>query len=93
MTRPTYEPLKPESVQATREWFANNARQCIAEARLYVATGGKEGFYVNDIESYDADCQQRAKEWLAGKHDHTFTAWQHAYMIQTGECVPLLGGV
>lgn len=92
MTR-QYEPLTPEANQAARQWFADNAMACIAEARLYIETDGREGFRVNDIADYTEWQTTSAADALAGKHDHTFAHWQRAYEIQTGECVALFGGV
>ncbi len=92
MTRPTYQPITPEANQTARQWFADNARECIREARLYIETDGREGFRVNDIDEYVAWSEQAAADALAGKYDHTFAHWQRAYEIQTGECVALLGG-
>ena len=76
------ETLTSETVQAARQFFANNARACIAEARAGV-------FFVNDLERYVRDRERDACDALAGGWDHSFTFRQHAYFIQTGKSVPL----
>lgn len=75
--------LTEETIQKTREWFANNARECIEEVR-----SGK--VKVNDPEAYFTWCEERAKSALNGGIDHTFTFLQRAYFIQTGKSIPLL---
>ena len=75
--------LSPETIHATRQWFADNALACIAE----VESGDVR---VNNRERYFAQCRQRHADALAGKGDHTFAFRQRAHYIQTGECVPLL---
>ena len=75
--------LTTESIQAAREWFATNALACIHEA----STGKVR---VNDLPKYISECTQLHEDALVGKLDHTFTFWQRAHFIQTGECVPLL---
>ncbi|MDR6455478.1 hypothetical protein [Variovorax paradoxus] len=75
--------LTAEAIQTTREWFAQNALDCIAE----VQSGAVR---VNDPEAYFAECRKRREEHLAGKWDHTFTFRQRAYAHQTGEWVALL---
>lgn len=75
--------LTAETVQKAREWFAANARACIADAQL-------GAFRVNDLPRYVAEREQYAVDALAGAYDHTFTFRQLAYWLQTGECVALL---
>lgn len=75
--------LTPETIHATRQWFADNALACIAE----VESGDVK---VNNRERYFSQCRQRHADALAGKGDHTFAFRQRAHYIQTGECVPLL---
>ena len=75
--------LTPETIQATREWFADNARRCIAGA-----TNGE--WHVNNLAHYVEWQNQRIEESLAGKWDRTFTFQQRAWFMQTGECIPLL---
>lgn len=77
--------LTPETIQATRQWFADNARACIEE----MESGAVR---VNDPESYRAWCEERARDALAGASDRSLTFIQRAYYIQTGECVPMLSG-
>jgi len=75
--------LTPESIQAARQWYADNALACIAEARE-----GK--VKVNDPEAYYLECRQRHADALAGKFDSSLAFRQRAQFIQTGECVPIL---
>jgi hypothetical protein len=74
--------ITAESIQATRQWFADNAQACIDEA-----VSGE--VRVNDLESYIEWNKQRIVDALAGKGDYTFTFAQRAHYIQTGECLPL----
>jgi len=75
--------ITPEAMLAARQWFADNAQACIAEAE-------RGEVRVNDLAGYIASRRQDAADALAGKHDHTFAFRQRAQYIQTGECVPLL---
>lgn len=75
--------LTPETIQRTREHFADIGRACIADARNGTTR-------VNDLESYIAWREQGIADDLAGKHDGTFAFLQRAYALQTGECLPLL---
>lgn len=75
--------ITPETVQKTREWYADNARACIEEA-----TAGK--FHVNDLAKYVSWQRERIRESLSGEWDNTLTFVQRAVYLQTGESVPLL---
>ncbi|WP_063563019.1 hypothetical protein [Paenibacillus sp. O199] len=75
--------LTEESIQRTRELFADIALECIDEVK-----NGK--VRVNDPESYFAWRKEEAREALYGKTDHTLTFLQRAYYVQTGESVALL---
>jgi hypothetical protein len=75
--------ITQETIIATRQWFADNARGCISE----VESGAVR---VNDPESYFEWRLQQVADSLAGNNDHTFTFLQRAHYIQTGECVALL---
>lgn len=75
--------LNKESVDATRQWFHDNALACIAE----MDSGEVR---VNNPEAYRAQRTQDAQDFLAGKWDHTLTFQQRATWIQTGECHALL---
>jgi hypothetical protein len=75
--------LTAESIQKTREWFADNAQGCIDE----VINGEVE---VNDIESYIQWRKESINEALKGGYDHTLSFLQRAHTIQTGECIALL---
>jgi hypothetical protein len=74
--------LTEETIQRTRQWFADNAQACIREAE-----SGRTR--VNDLARYVAWRRERIADSLAGKSDHTFAFLQRAHWIQTGECVPL----
>jgi hypothetical protein len=78
-----FESITANSIQLTRQWFANNALACIAEVE-----SGK--VRVNERDRYFANCRQRAADALAGKGDHTFAFRQRAYYIQTGKCLPFM---
>lgn len=75
--------LTQETILKTRQYYADNAEACIAEA-----VSGE--VRVNDLPSYIIRCEQRGADSLAGKNDHTFTFIQMAWYIQSGECVSLL---
>lgn len=75
--------LTPETIRATRQWFADNAHLCIAEAQ-----SGE--VYVNDPVDYATWQLQCASAALRGDYDHSLTFLQRATYIQTGECPALL---
>lgn len=75
--------ITEESIQKTRQWFADNAQACIDQAREGV-------FKVNDLPRYVEWHAERMRDSLAGKGDHTLTFIQRALYIQTGESVPML---
>jgi len=75
--------LTEESMQATRQWFHDNALACIEEAKDRKGTDF-------DFEGYAAWRRQAAQDSLDGKGDHTVAFLQRAYFIQTGESVALL---
>lgn len=75
--------LTAQTMQRTRQHFADNAQACIHE----VVTGEVT---VNDPQSYfEWRCEQ-AVDAMAGKIDHTLTFLQRAYYLQTGEMIALL---
>lgn len=82
--------LTAETIAATRAWFVDNARACIAEAREYVETGGVSGTRVNDLDRYVAWREETIAYFEAGKGDGSLTFVQRAVALQTGECVPLM---
>lgn len=82
--------LTAETIAATRQWFIENARACIAEAREYVETGGKSGTRVNDLDRYVAWREECIAYFEAGKGDRGLAFVQRAVALQTGECIPLL---
>ena len=75
--------LTPETIRATRQWFADNARVCIAAAQ-----SGK--VRVNDLTAYIAWQEESAAAALRGDYDRSLTFLQRATYIQTGECPALL---
>ena len=75
--------LTEESMQKTREWFADNAQGCIDE----VVSGDVR---VNDPETYFQMCETRKEDAIAGRYDNTLAFLQRAHYIQTGECIALL---
>ena len=90
MTQPKPKPMTvnniisaPETILATRQWFADNARACIDSA-----TTGE--FHVNDLDKWVATLNHEIMASLRGENDHTLAFMQRALYIQTGECVALL---
>lgn len=75
--------LTQGTIQATREWFANNQMAQIDD----VQSGRVK---VNHPDAYFARCLQNRADVLAGKRDHGFTFQQRAAYIQTGEMLPFL---
>ncbi|KAF1011077.1 MAG: hypothetical protein E5299_01498 [Burkholderia gladioli] len=74
--------ITDETIKKTRQWYADNAAHCIAEAESGTVR-------VNDLDEYRKWRQQQAARSLDGLDDHTFAFLQRAYFIQTGESVPL----
>lgn len=79
----SYQQLTQESIQAARQWFHDNHIACAKGALA-------RDWFCNDPEGYAKKQELRAIEALNGSCDHTFTFWQRAYEIQTGECIGLL---
>lgn len=75
--------LTPETIQATRQWFADIALRCIAEAESGAVR-------VNDLDAYRVWQMEMHADALAGRSDHTLTFRQRATFVQTGVCVPIL---
>lgn len=75
--------LTEQTMQETRQFFADNKDACIAE----VLSGAVK---VNNNESYFKWMLEMKAEALCGGQDHIFTFLQRAYYIQTGECIALL---
>lgn len=78
--------LTPETVQAARQWFADNADACVREAED--GTAPLASHY--PLEKYRQDMETAKQYALTGCIDHTLTFLQRAYFIQTGESVALL---
>lgn len=75
--------LTPDTIQAARLWFAENAQSCIDE----VLSG--------EVRVNDRPAFLKSQGWvkalaLAGEFDRTLTFLQRAHFIQTGECPALL---
>ena len=79
--------LTEESKKAARLWFANNLLKMAEEAEESIKTGV---FYCNDPSLNALRWRGQAQDFLEGRHKMTFTFWQRAYAIQTGECIALL---
>lgn len=75
--------ITPETVKATRHWFAENYQACIDEA-----ISGK--VFVNNLPLYVEQMTKRKAEALSGQYDHTLTFRQKAVYIQTGVCHAIL---
>ena len=73
--------ITTQTIDRTREHFAELGRQCIADAKSGAT-------YVNDLPSYVIWQRANIKRFLAGDFDHTFTFLQRAHWLQTGECLP-----
>lgn len=75
--------LTSDTILATRQWFHDNALDCIKEA-----VSGQVS--VNNLSDYVEWRIRQAEADLNGENDNTFTFLQRAYYIQTGETVALL---
>ncbi len=72
-----------QTIQATREHFAQIHRDCISKA--------KHGeFRVNDLSRYIRFHTKMIENSLSGNSDQTLTFLQRAVWIQTGSCPSLL---
>jgi hypothetical protein len=83
--------LTAETIQRTREHFAENKRACARVCVEYGQHGPLQegGFHVNGREEYVAQCARDAEAFLAGEYDYSFTFAQRAHYLQTGESIPL----
>ncbi len=75
--------ITQETIERARQWYADNARACIAGAR-----SGK--FHVNNLAEYVEGEEQRAQDYLSGVADHTLAFAQMAVYLQTGRSVPIM---
>ena len=75
--------LTKETIELTRQWYADNAAACIEEVKNGTVK-------VNEPAKYFAWREQSAKDFLAGKYDHSLGFVQRAVFIQTGESHALL---
>lgn len=86
--------ITQETIIRTRQHFADNCTLCAASAVEYDSIPKDqlpEGkFFVNDLAGYIADRQAVTLDFIEGKNDNSFTFWQRAHWLQTGECVALL---
>lgn len=78
--------ITEESIEACRQWFADNASNCIEEVELGLVSLPDHV----DFEGYKDCMNDRVRAAFAGEYDNTFTFMQRAYYIQTGESVALL---
>lgn len=74
---------KEQAIIITRQWFADNAQACINEAVIGV-------IWVNDLQGYIKQQEQRINEYLSGKWDHTLAFQQGVVYVQTGICPAIL---
>lgn len=85
--------ITQETILATRQHFADLCNTCIINAVEYGTIPKDqlppEKFFVNDLLRYMVQENQKAEDFLAGKNDNSFTFWQRAYWLQTGECIGL----
>lgn len=75
--------LNGESVQAARQFFADNCDQVIAEIKDGVIQCSRP----IEVIEWQEDVKRRS---LRGEYDHSPTHMQRAYFIQTGQDVALL---
>lgn len=75
--------LTTQSIQQTRDWYADNYRECLDDAQ-----SGK--IRVNDYPEYESMMIDRINSIICGEQDHTFSFLQRAYYSQTGKSVALL---
>lgn len=75
--------ITPETVTATRQWYAENYQACIDDA-----ISGRVS--VSDLPLYIEQMARRKAEALSGQYDHTLNFRQKAVYIQTGECHAIL---
>jgi hypothetical protein len=78
--------LTPETIQAARQWFADEADACYREAED--GTAPLASHY--SLETYRAQMDILKQYALTGCLDHTLTFLQRAHYIQTGESIALL---
>jgi hypothetical protein len=80
--------LTPETIEATFQWYADNARLCASEAM-------EGAFFVNDLDSYVSQKESEALNYERQKENGpdgrlSLAFIQRAYYIQSGESVPML---
>ncbi|ATN93450.1 hypothetical protein [Pseudoalteromonas phage J2-1_QLiu-2017] len=75
--------ITQETLLATNKHFADNKQACINEA-----VSGE--VFVNNLEDYVKQCEERKQAYLSGDFDLWLGYWQQAYYIQSGACVPIL---
>lgn len=78
--------LMPETIQRTRQQFADICQGCIDEILSGAVTLPEH----NVQDEHFARLRAEASEHLAGTWDHTLTFLQRAYWLQTGESIALL---
>jgi len=78
--------ITQESIKAAEHWFAEHCQACIDEAKA--GTLGLAS-HVN-VDDYVAQKEAQRLDWLSGNLSASFTFWQKAHYIQTGESVAFL---
>ena len=75
------EKLTADSIRLAHESFIRGYQACIDEV-----LDGR--VHVENVRAYIVWRCEQMDEHRRGMHEHTFTFWQRAYEIQTGQCVP-----
>jgi len=78
--------VSAEVRQATREWFRDNARACVAEVESGAVKLGSH----YSLEQYRADMAEREAQAMRGDYDRSFAFQQRAKWIAGEPCAPLL---
>lgn len=76
--------ITKDTILKTIEHFIKNQEGCIAEA-----VSGE--VFVNDLDKYVAQCEERINDYQSGNFNVWLGFWQQAYYIQSGKCVGILG--
>jgi hypothetical protein len=82
--------LTAESIKATHQWFADNARACIAEVKRGAVRVNNEAKYFADCNARAAMHDAHANGTAPEEYRYSVTFLQFAHTRQTGECVALL---
>jgi hypothetical protein len=82
--------LTAESIKAAHEWYADNARACIAEVKSGAVRVNDDAAYFAWRESDAATHDAHANGTASAEYRYSFAFLQRAHTIQTGECIALL---